>query len=119
MLEFEYYSLSINLLSDIQEGLHCKLFSLIEKQSVFISPNSTLCGFGKEAHLETLDLATRYKEKLIPIFIARYGKNFEINLHKCSTNRKSAIKKVEKDSKLVKARLEKNMMAPNKKPIID
>jgi hypothetical protein len=119
MHKFEYFTLSLKITSDLPEGLHLKLFSLVEKNRVFISPNASLCGIGKEVHLESESLAIEYIEKLNPIFLKRYGDSFEVLLNKCQTNNPYVPNRIKNDSKIVTARINQNIMTPNKKSIME
>ena len=103
----------------LSTGLTINFSYQLEKSNVCISPNVRLAGDTKEARIETKKLALQYLERCLPIFERRYGK-VELSIMECSTSStsKRTINRIKSDSTLIKARLEQNIMASNKKPLL-
>jgi len=93
-------------------------FSQLEKDELHISPHVKLAGFSKEAHISNIKLAKEFLDKCLPIFQRRYGNETRLEIIKCTSHsmHNQISQRVEKDSMLIKARLDQNIMAPNKKP---
>jgi hypothetical protein len=101
-------------------GLAFNFHYQIEKGHIFISPNVRLAGDVKEARIKSKALAQRYLDRCMPIFQKRYGNNVELSIMEVQTNCSSdrTLKRIHKDSALIEARLEQNIMVSNKKPIL-
>lgn len=120
MTSLTYYSLMPEWHGDISPGLYSKLVIQFERyQELRVSANVLLCGFEKEVWLESRDLAEAYRSALVPVFERRYGADvFRLSVIECSvrTTKEDDRKRMERDSKIVRARLAQNVMAPNKRP---
>lgn len=108
----------VNKLSD---GLAFNFNYQAEKRSICISPNVRLAGDVKEARIESEALALQYLERCLPIFQKRYGNDVALSIMKCQTSctRERTLKRIQNDSTLIKARLEQNIMASNRKPVLN
>jgi seryl-tRNA(Sec) selenium transferase len=105
---------------ELSTGLTINFHYQIEKENICISPNVRLAGHVKEARIESISLAQQYLDRCLPIFQRRYGNKVELSIMECRTScsNKRTIKRIQDDSTLIKARLEQNIMASNKKPIL-
>jgi hypothetical protein len=89
-----------------------------EHGQITIGPHFRLCGPDGAAHLATLELAERAREALLPRFRKRYGSETEIRIGFCEVGGSYGLKRIEKDTTIVQARLDQNVLAPNKRPIM-
>jgi hypothetical protein len=89
-----------------------------EKGQLSIGPHFRLTGMDGAAHLATLELARRTREALLPRFQKRYGPETEIEIQECGIGGANGLKRIEKDTAIVQARLDQNVLAPNKRPIM-
>jgi hypothetical protein len=115
----EWYQICVDA-KDLSAGLTNNFSYQLEKENIFISPNVRLAGDVKEARIENKTLAQQYLDRCLPIFQKRYGNNVELSIMLCQTSCSSnrTLKRIQKDSAIIEARLEQNIMAPNKKPIL-
>lgn len=121
----DYYLIEVSLPSNIQHGLHTKLFSQIEKDGVYISPHVSLCGSAKAAYVESAELANKYIQSCLPIFKRRYGDDVILEAIKVTSSGSSAYAADKKlftcimnDSLIISARIDQNILAPNRNPIL-
>jgi hypothetical protein len=116
----KWYQIAVST-KELSAGLIVNFHYQLEKEKICISPNVKLAGDVKEARIENKILAQRYLERCLPIFQKRYGNSVELSIIECQTTSlcDRTIKRIQRDSILIKARLEQNIMSPNKKPILD
>jgi ribosomal protein S17E len=114
-----WYQICVNI-NELSDGLTINFSYQLEKGNICISPNVRLAGDVKEARIKSKILAQKYLDKCLPIFQKRYGNNVKLSIMECQTNcsSKRTINRVQKDSAIIEARLEQNIMAPNQKPIL-
>lgn len=115
-----WYQISFEV-NELSGGLAVALHYQFEKDYIYISPNVRLAGHAKEARIESKNLALQYLERCLPIFQKRYGDSVKLTIIECQTSPycEKTIKRIHSDSLMIKARLAQNIMAPNKKPILD
>jgi hypothetical protein len=103
---------------ELSSGLIFNFHYQLEKGNICISPNVRLAGDVKEARIESISLAQQYLDRCLPIFQRRYGNKVELSIMECQTScsNKRTLKRIQDDSTLIKARLEQNIMASNRKP---
>lgn len=89
-----------------------------EHSEIRIGPHFRLCSFAGAAHIATIELAERTREALLPRFQKRYGPETEIRIEIYEVSGAYGLKRIEKDTAIVLARLDQNILAPNKQPII-
>jgi hypothetical protein len=116
----KWYQIRVDL-DELSEGLNFNFSYQIEKGNICISPNVRLAGDVKEARIESKKLAQQYLERCLPIFKKRYGNNVKLSIMECQTNCSSnrTIIRIQNDSALIRARLNQNIMASNRKPILN
>jgi hypothetical protein len=116
----EWYQICVHA-DDLSDGLTLNFSYQLEKGNICISPNVRLAGDVKEARIESKPLAQKYLDRCLPIFQKRYGNNVELSIMLCQTSCSSnrTLKRIKKDSAIIEARLEQNIMAPNQKPILN
>lgn len=115
----KWYQIRVDV-DELSTGLTFNFHYQLDKGNICISPNVRLAGDVKEARIESKALAQQYLERCLPIFKKRYGDNVELFIMECQTSslNKRTLKRIQDNSTLIKARLEQNMMASNKKPIL-
>lgn len=115
-----WYQINVEF-NKLSAGLISNFHYQLEKGNVCISPNVRLAGDVKEARIESEALAQQYLERCLPIFQKRYGNDVVLSIMKCQTSctRERTLKRIQNDSDLIKARLEQNIMASNRKPILN
>jgi hypothetical protein len=110
-----WYQIKVNdvQLTPKQMFMYCTQF---EKDELHISPHVKLAGFSKEAHIDNIELARGFLDKCLPIFQKRYGNGALLTIIKCSSAQNNSLsKRIYQDTKIIRARLKTNNMAPNKK----
>ena len=115
----KWYQICVDA-GELSTGLTINFHYQLEKGNICISPNVRLAGHVKEARIESTSLAQQYLDRCLPIFQKRYGNNVKLSIMECqgSSLDKITVKRIQNDSALIKARLEQNIMASNKKPIL-
>ena len=83
---------------------------------MFLSPHVRLGGFGSMAHIESERLAKEFSDACTPILQNRYGPDFALGVVSASSSERNVGKRIEKDSDIVRKRLETANFAPNKPP---
>lgn len=84
---------------------------LIVQDECYVSANTKLCDFANSACLSSEPLAVRYREALLPVLRKRYGDG--VHLLVISRGPQG---RPEFDDELVKARIEQEVFAPNRRP---
>jgi hypothetical protein len=115
----KWYQICVDI-GEPSAGLAFNFSYQLEKGNIFISPNVRLAGDVKEARIDSKSLALQYLERCLPIFKKRYGNNVNLQIMECQTSdlNKKTLKRIQNDSALIRARLEQNIMASNRKPIL-
>lgn len=113
-----FYRVKVTFTDGVGLGLSRDLHLQLEKDCLMISPNVRLAGFNREACISNELLANNYMARCLPIFRKRYGDIVKLEVVKVKTHqlREKDRIRIEKDSSLIQARLEQNVMAPNKTP---
>jgi hypothetical protein len=116
----KWYQIAVSA-KELSAGLSFSFSYQLEKGNICISPNVRLAGDVKEARIENKILAQQYLERCLPIFQKRYGNSVELRIIECSTSSlcNRTLKRIQRDSDLIKARLEQNIMISNKKPALE
>ena len=116
---FKWYQIIVDDV-ELSSGQTSTLFYQLAKYELYLSPHVRLAGHAKQAQIETRDLAEAFAARCLPIFKKRYGDDTTLTVGEWSTHspNKNLIKRIEKDSKIIKTRLEQNNMASNKKLIL-
>jgi hypothetical protein len=111
-MQFEYFSLRPMFSAHAPSSL----FVQDQKGELYLSANLRLCGIGKEAHIESISLAERVREAVLPRLQKRYGADTDINIVRCSTTDRKAPERMKKDSELLEERLTNIVLATNIQP---
>jgi len=107
----KYYILKAIPIGNIPEFL----FSQIEKNELFLSPNVKLCGMNKVAYIAMRSLAEQFKEACMPRLQKRYGAEFELEVIECECRENIYTQNmIEEATGIVRKRLATNNFAPNK-----
>lgn len=106
---------------ELSINMRCMYSYQLEKDELYVSPHVKLAGDMKEARISSEKLAIEFMRKCIPIFKKRYGKEANLSISRCQSNSKDIrlLNRIDNDTKIVKARLLQNNMAPNKKVNLD
>lgn len=116
-----FYALRVRFIGSVPPGLQVKLHAQIAQDGeLSVSPHASLCSGTKEAWLDSPSLAREYREALTAVFARRYGEWVtDIEVVESSTPfRTKAELKIREDSQVVRARLEQNVLAPNRRPVL-
>lgn len=94
------------------------LFVQQEHDELFISAHGRLCGLDKMVHLDSSELAEKFRYAYIPRFQKRYGKDVFVEIIECGYQRndKRTMNQITKDSELARKRLETGVLASNQQP---
>jgi hypothetical protein len=113
---FKWYKISVDN-AELSKGLIFSFHYQLHKYALYLSPHVRLAGMTKEAHIETKELAEEFKEKCLPIKKKRYGDDTTLTVEEWSTPNvyNSLKKRIDNDTKIIKARLAQNNVTPNKK----
>ena len=88
-----------------------------EKNELFLGPHVRLSGLSSMAYIETESLARQYAEGCVPIFQKRYGGGASLEVILCeATECKGLIKKIAKDSEIIRKRIATGNFVSNKPP---
>lgn len=115
----KWYQICVDV-DKLSSGLTVNFNYQLEKGNIFISPNVRLAGDVKEARIENIHLAQQYLDRCLPIFQKRYGISVKLSIMECqsSCSNKRTLTRINSDSAIIKARLEQDIMTPNKKPTL-
>lgn len=113
--------------SALSDKLRSALAGIEYHDEVCVGAHFKLTGIDKAAHLETRDLAERYLEACEGVFAKRYGADaIELTIGAVTLatravggetrKRETARQRVEEDTRIVQARLDQGVFAPNKRP---
>lgn len=101
-------------------GLRALLGRLEYQDELFVGAHFKIGGLDKAVCLDTHELAERYAEKCAEVFAKRYKTDsVRLAIDKVKggvSGEKADRKRVEEDSRMVRARLKQQVYAPNKRP---
>lgn len=88
------------------------------RDELYLSANGAMAGLGKEAHLDSPELAARFIEAYLPRLQKRYGADVGVKTVKITSNGYAdrTRARITKDSDLARKRLETGILASNCKP---
>lgn len=116
-MSITYFALKALISENTSAKTYDKYCYQLQQDNLFIGPNVTFCSGGKEARLDTPDLALEYADRVKPILEERYGEEVDLLVVSISMPaRESSLRKVHEHSKLIRARLDQNAMSPTRKP---
>lgn len=87
-------------------------FALQVKEYCYLSANTRLVALDKAVALSSESLAQKYRDAVMNTMRQRHGDEVTLQIQSCTRDRMSF------DDALVLARIEQNMFAPNKRPIM-
>ena len=90
----------------------------VQRDELYLSANGRSSSAGKEAHLDSRELAEEFLDAYMPRLVKRHGKEVEAEVIEVFTrgyaNRTMA--RIEQDSAMARKRLETGTLASNKSP---
>ncbi|MBW8305288.1 MAG: hypothetical protein K0M46_00170 [Thiobacillus sp.] len=111
MKQTEWFTLMVTLAGRAPSSL----FVQEQKDGMYVGPHTRLAGFNGVAHLSSRELAVEFSHALTPIFERRYGPGFAIEVEDWSGGQSpSLLARIEKDTEIVRLRLQTGNFAPNK-----
>lgn len=111
---FEFFVLRACHRSRSSSHLH----ALYQKDDLFVSANTKLCGPGLMAHIRSKELATEFRSAIIDRLQKRHGTDFDLEIETFQiTEQKRLMKRIERDSQIVELRLASGNFAPNVRPL--
>jgi hypothetical protein len=93
-------------------ALQWHTFTLQTKDGCYISVNTKLAASDKAARLSSEELAVQFLEAIMPTMRRRHGEEVRLTIEKWGTSKQKAF-----DDVMIRARIEQNNYAPNKRPI--
>jgi len=87
-----------------------------ENSDVFLSPHVRLCGYSAMAHIDTESLARMFADACMPFLQKRYGIETELGVESRweVSESNTILKRIQKDSELIRNRLATGNFSPNK-----
>ncbi|MEJ2629620.1 MAG: hypothetical protein P8015_00050 [Acidihalobacter sp.] len=119
----DWYTLRVDVDDGaIPVGLRSMVARLEYQQEQFVGAHFKIGGLDKAVRLDTRELAEQYAEACKTVFAKRYSTNaIDLTIQSVEggngmRSEKSDRKRVEEDSRMVRARLEQQVYVPNKRP---
>lgn len=101
----------------LSENLRNSLAYQIHHDELYVSPNLKLSSKLAAAHINDRQTAESYVEACCKVFERRYGSPITLRIDYCSeTTSKKLAHRIERDSALIRARLEQQCFSPNRRP---
>lgn len=89
-------------------------FAIQSKEDCYVSANTKLVAINKAVSLSNEQLAERFRDAILDVMRKRHGDAVTLHIQWCS----SSGNKRGFDDALVLARIQQNMFAPNKRPLM-
>lgn len=88
------------------------------RDELYLSANGAMAGLGKQAHLDSPELAYKFIEAYMPRLQKRYGADVGVKTVKVTSNgyANRTRARIAKDSDLARRRIETGVLASNRKP---
>lgn len=93
-------------------ALQWHTFALQTKDGCYVSANTKLVASDKAVRISDENLATQFREAIMPTMRRRHGEDVFLTIEEWGTSKQKPL-----DDALVRARIEQNNFAPNKRPL--
>jgi hypothetical protein len=110
-----YFCISIMIKGDAPLPLYIQQ----DKSELILTVHGRLGGNGKEAHLDTPELAGEFRDAYLPRLQKRYGQDVKAEIAKCiasGSNINRTLQRIKDDSAMARKRIETGVLASNRRP---